>query len=411
MSRTAPNRVGRRALRVAALATAVVAGIVIALCVGTDIIVAHNLTATADQRLAERIDKLKGPGLPTAAVILQGAPPDHDHDYDQPVVAWLVAGGRVIDGAGTPQLPPALRSVNAAVTAPIAGTSFRVAGADAPTGHVVVATSLAPVSQALGDAVIGEAVFGALLLVLAFGGALVIGRRVAAPVEEMRRRQLAFTADASHELRTPLAVIEAEVSLALSGEPRIGAYREALEQVGGETGRMRHLVEDLLWLARLDDHPRPPSAEPVDVSVVIAGAVERFRAVAARRDLQLRVDIPDGVATIDAPPEWVDRLAGVLIDNSCKYSPAGGVVTVSVNQHRGGHVQLSVTDQGEGIAQAERPRIFDRFHRATSTGEGAGLGLAIADAIVKATQGHWEVAAGPGAAGTRFTVTGPRAPG
>ena len=380
----------------------------VALCVGTDVIVVHNLTATADQRLAERIDKLQGPGQPTSAAILQAAPPDHDHDYDQPVVAWLVAGGRVVAGPGAPQLPSSLRAVSAPATATIAGTSFRLAGADEPTGHLVVATSLASVSETLGDAILGEAVLGVLLLLMAFGGALIIGRWVAAPVEEMRQRQLAFTADASHELRTPLGVIEAEVSLALSSTPRLIAYREALEQIAGKSGRMRRLVEDLLWLARFDDEPPPPHAEPVDVGAVVGVAVDRFRAVAARRDLRLRVTIPGTVATIDAPPEWVDRLAAVLIDNSCKYSPPGGVVSVTV-EDRGGRVQLSVTDQGEGIPPAERQRIFDRFHRATSNGEGAGLGLAIADAVVQATRGRWEVATAPGAAGTRFTVTWPRA--
>jgi signal transduction histidine kinase len=408
MSRPARNRVSGRALRVAALATSLVAVMLVALCVGTDIIVAHNLIGAADHRLVERIGRFGGPGQPAADVVAGGPAADHDHDYEQPVVTWLVGGGGVVAGPGAPQLPSSLRSVSGPVTASIAGTSFRVAGVDAPTGRVVGATSLAPVSQALGGAITGEVVLGALLLVLTFGGALVIGRRVAAPVEEMRRRQLAFTADASHELRTPLGVIEAEVSLALSAEPGIGAYREALEHVAGESGRMRRLVDDLLWLARFDDQPPPPSAEPVDVSAVVGGAVERFGAVAARRELQLRVRVPDAVATIDAPPEWIDRLTAVLIDNSCKYSPPGGVVTVTVEEH-GARVQLSVSDQGEGIAPAERERVFDRFHRATSTGDGAGLGLAIAGSIVEATRGRCEVTTGPGATGTRFTVTWPRA--
>ncbi|HEY2704042.1 MAG TPA: HAMP domain-containing sensor histidine kinase [Candidatus Dormibacteraeota bacterium] len=408
MSSRSARHVRRRALRVAALATAMVAAILVALCAGTDILVVRNLTDAADHRLAERIDRLQGPGQPTPDAILGAVPADHDHDYDQPVLTWLISGSRVVAGPGAPPLASGLRAVTAPVTVSIAGTSFRIAGVEAPTGHLVVATTLAPVAQALGGAITGEVLFGALLLLLAFGGALVIGRRVAAPVEEMRQRQLAFTADASHELRTPLGVIEAEVSLALSEAPRIDVYREALEHVAGESERMRRLVDDLLWLARFDDRPPPPGAEPVDVSAVVAGAAERFGAVAASRELQLLVQVPDEVATIDAPPEWIDRLAAVLIDNSCKYSPPGGAVGVTV-EGRGARVLLSVTDEGEGIAPAERERIFDRFHRATSTGDGAGLGLAIADSIVQATRGRWEVVPGPGATGTRFTVTWPRA--
>ena len=97
---------------------------------------------------------------------------------------------------------------------------------------------------------------------------------------------------------------------------------------------------------------------------------------------------PDPFVT--APPDWIDRLAGVLMDNACRYAGAGGTVHVVVSTH-GNRTSLAVEDSGPGIAPDERPLLFDRFHRATDDGSGTGLGLAIADSIVRSTGGRWRV--------------------
>ena len=210
---------------------------------------------------------------------------------------------------------------------------------------------------------------------------------MAAPIERARQRQLAFTADASHELRTPLAVILAHTSLALAQDRAGPWYRTAFERVDGESKRMRGLLDDLLWLARFDAAQAPPSVEPVDLGVLAAQTVDRFAAVAETRGLRLHVAAGGNGLVVGAPPEWLDHLLGVLLDNACKYSPEGGTVTVGVAA-LGGRVSLVVDDAGQGIPEAERERIFDRFHRATGAQGGAGLGLAIGDAIVRATGGR-----------------------
>ena len=104
---------------------------------------------------------------------------------------------------------------------------------------------------------------------------------------------------------------------------------------------------------------------------------------------------------ISAPPEWIDRLAGVLVDNACRHAGPDGRVRIQVRA-QGSRVSLTVEDSGPGIPEAERPHLFDRFHRAVQAREGdpagqhgAGLGLAIGDSIVRSTGGRWHVGDSP----------------
>ena len=208
--------------------------------------------------------------------------------------------------------------------------------------------------------------------------------------------------------RSPLSVIEAETSLALSRAHDPGTQSAALQHVLAESRVMRRMIDDMLWLARFDSSPARPRSETVDLSTSVEVAADRFRAVAAQRGVRLEICAADA-ALLQAPPEWIDRLVGVLVDNACKYAPAGGVVRVSAGP-AGGRSRLVVEDSGPGIPEAARSRIFDRFHREASGGDGTGLGLAIGDAVVRATRGQWEI--GQSAlGGARMTVVWPAATG
>ncbi len=379
------------AARVAAVATLLIGVVFAAIIVAFDVVDAHHLVAQVDISLKDRLTDVSRHGQ----VFSTRSELDNDGDVDSaPVVLWRVATDgtqrRLTDG--TPALPTTtwVRS-GRPVTMDIQGHSFRLDVTSVTGGWLVAGQSLAEQVRVERVLLTGELIAGPVLLLATYLGTLVIGLKASGPVEQARRRQLEFTADASHELRTPLSVIEAEIDLALASPRDAGGYRDTLERVGHESDRLRRLVEDLLWLARFDSEPPPPGDEPVDLVTIARSCADRFGAVAEARDVTLSVRREgDAEAWISAPPEWVDRLTAVLVDNACRYAGAGGTVRITVKT-QGAKVSLAVEDSGPGIPPQERPRLFDRFHRATDQGTGAGLGLAIADSVVRSTGGRWRV--------------------
>jgi signal transduction histidine kinase len=379
------------AARVAAVATLIIGAMYVCVVAGFDVLDRHRLVAQIDTRLGQRL--AQAARQPAAAGSIDEYDNAHDVD-DAPVFLWKVTSGGTSTALtpGAPGLPRSAWSPSRqSVEARLGTESFQLQAERVGDDWFVVAQSLANVDRIGSDLFLLEVIAGPVLLLAVFCGTLLIGVKAASPVELARRRQLEFTADASHELRTPLSVIEAEVTLALHG-PRSGDdYRATLGRIGQESLRLRDIVEDLLWLARFDSEPPPPGDEPVDVAAIAAACANRFSAVAQRRGLALLVaDEDQSPPWINAPPEWIDRLTAVLVDNACRYAGPGGTVRIAVTV-AGNRVSLSVEDSGPGIAPEERPRLFDRFHRATDQGNGAGLGLAIADSVVRATGGEWRI--------------------
>jgi signal transduction histidine kinase len=379
------------AARVAAASTLVIIGLYAVLCVTFDVVDSGHLVGQLDVRLADRLNDVAHGRLSLRAP--SGVADDHEVET-APVLLWQIdASGRPIAlSDNAPALPRGAWSrASVPVDASIGNAPFRLRSARIDGRWLVAGVSLAEVHHVESVVVASELIGGPVLALLFFLGAFFIGWRASAPVEQARRRQLEFTADASHELRTPLSVIEAEVSLALRSHRSAGEYRDVIERVGAESARLRHIVDDLLWLARFDSEPSSPLAEPVELGAVARDCTDRFGTIATARAITLSVHEDDpGNSWISAPPPWIDRLAGVLVDNACRYAGKGGRVAIAV-QVRANRVVLAVRDSGPGIAPGERPYLFDRFRRATSEGSGAGLGLAIADAVVRSTGGHWQV--------------------
>ena len=237
---------------------------------------------------------------------------------------------------------------------------------------IVAAQSLASTDRIESELLLLEAIAGPVLLVAVFFGTLLIGVKAASPVESARRRQLEFTADASHELRTPLSVIEAEVTLSLAGPRSEEDYRATLGRVCQESLRLRDIVEDLLWLARFDSEPLPPADEPVDVAAIAAACGDRFLAVAQHNEMALLVrDEGKTRPWINAPPEWIDRLTAVLVDNACRYAGPGGTVRIGVTVS-GSRVSLMVDDSGPGIAPEDEIQALSPLSPGNRPGQWRG---------------------------------------
>jgi len=399
------------AIRVAMAASAVVGVAYLAIAVFVAVVVSNNLTSEIDGHLVQALDVSAtadqpggapggGPGGP-------GFDPSRQDPRALPVLLWQVNADGTSTGEGLNDLalPAADRSVTAPTTVSIDGVGYRIAGRVVGNTRLVVGQSLEGVTQTTSTLIVAEFGIGCALLIFVFLGAVVVGRRVALPVEGARQRQLEFTADASHELRTPLSVIEAQATLALARDRDPAWDGAAFGRIDTELRRTRRLVDDMLWLARFDSTGGQPQAEPVDVRILAAQTADRFGAVAETRGqkLELRAGASEADAIVTAPPDWLDRLVGILLDNACRYSPQGGSVIVDVAAE-GHRVRLTVEDSGPGIPESERGRIFDRFHRATDQPGGAGLGLAIADAIVRSTGGRWHIGTSP-AGGASVGVT------
>lgn len=387
------------AARVAALVTGVMAMLYVAVTVSFDVVDAHRLVASVDQSLQERLSDLVHGG----AASHQARAGD---DVDQaPVVIWRVSASGKVTGLSdeAPALPGGAWSTwRSPATVRLGPDQFRVLSAPLGRQWVVTGQSLAETDRVETVVARAEIVAGPVLMAAMFLVALGIGVAASRPVEQARRRQLEFTADASHELRTPLTVIEAEVGLALSADREGAAYRDTLARISTEGKRLRRIVEDLLFLARSDSTPPPPGDEVVDMAVLAQECARRFQAVASSKGIELSVASDGASALVNGAPEPLDRLCGVLVDNACRYTAPGGSVDVLVIA-RGNNVSLVVDDSGPGIPVTQRAVLFDRFRRGTD-GEGSGLGLAIADAVVRSTGGRWRVGTAP-AGGARMEVS------
>jgi len=218
--------------------------------------------------------------------------------------------------------------------------------------------------------------------------------------QQMRR----FFADASHELRTPLASLRANAELyqqgALHGSDEVD---EVMDRIVLETRRMGRLVDDMLRLARLGQHPGR-SAEPVDLTAVVAGCAARVRIADPARTWGVR--IADRLATV-GDEELLRRAVDNLLMNVLVHTPAETAGAISA-YGTGGQVIIEVSDDGPGVPPDQLPHIFERFYRAgaRSRRPGSGLGLAIAAEIASA-HGGTACAAPAGARGLRITLSVP----
>jgi signal transduction histidine kinase len=225
-------------------------------------------------------------------------------------------------------------------------------------------------------------------------------------------RNREFVANAAHELRSPLAALQSSVEVALNSERTVGEYQDLLGEITDECGQLRVLVNQLLLLAETDASTRPLEVKPVAFDKLVERSVDMFQGAADERGISLRVTSPNRIFVL-ASADRLRQVINNLIDNSIKFTPHGGRVSVVIHSDFiANQVVMTVTDNGKGINPADLPHVFERFYRGDKSRQredlthGSGLGLSICQSIIQAHGGTIQVTSDPGR-GATFTVTLP----
>lgn len=376
-------------------------------------------------------------------------------EEEKSIAQVLTRGGAVLSAS-----PARLRRP---LAAPVARARFvherEVAGAlnspyrlfVAPAGGgrtIVVGASLEERNESLQNLLIALLIGGPIALLLSTLAGYALAGAVLGPVERMRRRaeeistdtagerlplpraddeirrlgetlnamlgrlqgglerERRFVADASHELRTPLALLRTELELARRQPRTAGELRLALDSAAEEVERLSQLAEDLLVLARVDEGKLALRREPIVLEELLDSVAARFARRASERRRELAV-AADGAATASVDRLRLEQALGNLVENALRHG--AGTVTLAAGTENG-TVTISVSDEGGGFPPSLVPTAFDRFTRgddARARG-GAGLGLALVDAIARAHGGSARI---EGAAVTIGLPTGGESPG
>jgi len=253
--------------------------------------------------------------------------------------------------------------------------------------------------------------------------------RMAHEVQRARQTERDLLANITHDLRTPLTSIQGFAQALLDGAvDDADSLRRAAGIIHEEAGRMGRLIDDLLELARLEANAGGLSLERLEPGPWLEGLAERFANRARAADLTFTYAPGGPLPALRADPRRLDQALANLIDNACKYTPAGGrvalaawrvvvrrgqaepqiagrIVVGQAQPHDGAWLAISVADSGRGIAPEDVERVFERFYRADKArgAPGTGLGLAIVRQIIVAHGGLIAVASADGQ-GTVMTI-------
>ncbi|WPN49397.1 MULTISPECIES: sensor histidine kinase [unclassified Pseudomonas] len=209
--------------------------------------------------------------------------------------------------------------------------------------------------------------------------------RMLAQIQEVMGRERRFIADAAHEMRTPLAVLRVHAQNLLeagSDEDR----RLSLEHLIAGVDRTSRLVNQLLTMARLEPGAgnRPP--EPIDLAATVRDSLVQLTPWLLSKGLELVFDVSDDISLVSVDPAAIDIALNNLVTNAANFSPLNGLITVRLAEKENGY-ELSVEDEGPGIDEADRDRLFERFY-SRGNDQGAGLGLTIVQAIADRSGGQ-----------------------
>jgi two-component system phosphate regulon sensor histidine kinase PhoR len=365
---------------------------------------AGRLGLAADPRVASLLARLRqapAPGLLPPAPAFRRA-----LSREGLVEGWSQGDGRLLHY----ELPPAVLLERAAVAERAAAAPAGSARADEAAGQP--RTILVPDVEGLAVAVrprlpdtLRLAALRAVLWLSAGMGAigLLVLRRALAHEERALSRERAFLSGVTHELRAPLTSIRVLGETLAEGR---GEPREYGALVAAESQRLEALVERVLTLARLEQRPRFGLADPGEL---LRSAVAVMGPRAERRGARIECRIEASLPECRWDGDAVRRALLNLLDNAVAHGRTGGNVRATASASDS-EVSLAVSDDGPGIARAERRRIFGRFERARTEAPGTGLGLYLVEEVARAHGGRVDLVTAEGR-GSTFTLVLPARPG
>jgi signal transduction histidine kinase len=212
-------------------------------------------------------------------------------------------------------------------------------------------------------------------------------------LKELDRRKSLFVSTASHELRTPLTSMKVHLENLLDGVdgPVTESQKLVLSRIHVNLGRLQHLLEELLDLSRIELGQTHLEIQAVNVAEAVTHSIESLQAVVLRKGVtihsQLAIDLPFACADKNK----LHQILTNLLHNALKFSPEGGMITISAEYSLDGYLRIAVRDVGPGISTDDSDKIFEPFYRSPhipSQIRGTGLGLAIAKHLVELHQGR-----------------------
>jgi heavy metal sensor kinase len=227
--------------------------------------------------------------------------------------------------------------------------------------------------------------------------------RIQSLITEMRE----VTDNIAHDLKSPVTRIRGLAEVTLTTGRSLDEYQAMAASTVEECDRLLGMINTMLEISEFEAGVATLNITNVDISTLIEEACDLFQPLAEDKGLVIKAKVPPQ-SLLSGDKRKLQRVATNLLDNAIKYTSAGGTITISVDEGEKG-VIISVSDTGRGIAADDIPHIFDRFYRADKSRSepGAGLGLSLVLAIVRAHGGDIRVSTPPGA-GSTFTVVLPR---
>jgi two-component system, OmpR family, heavy metal sensor histidine kinase CusS len=207
-----------------------------------------------------------------------------------------------------------------------------------------------------------------------------------------------FSADLAHELRTPIANMLGEAQVTLTRDRTAAEYREIIESTVAECERLSRIVDNLLFVARVDAAREPIARKQFDGRAAVEKIAEFYQTAAEDHHVTITCS---GNGQIYADPDLFERAVGNLLENALRFTAEHGSIRVAVSKHNS-DFEVAVHDNGSGIAAEHLPHVFDRFYRADSSrsSDGAGLGLALVKSIVDLHGGSAIIESNPGSGTT-----------